>query len=333
VFVERSADATFCHLTGWQRTVERTWGHEPRHLIATAGDQIEAVLPLFRVRSMLFGSMLVSTPNAVYGGIAGASPAARAALANAAARLARELQVDFLELRDCYQGAAESAADLRWHSKELYVSFEKDLVADEEQLLRSFPSDLRRMIRVGIKNELQATFGGVELLDDLYRVYATSLRNLGTPAFPKRLLKNFLAEFPKAADILLVTKDGRVAAGVLNFYFRGTVMPYYGGSYPEFLKTGVNNFMYWELMRHAVARGCTKFDFGRSKIGTGAFAFKRGWRMTERPLPYRTLLVKATKLPNLNPTESKYQSAIELWKRLPVPVANTVGPLIVRGLP
>jgi FemAB-related protein (PEP-CTERM system-associated) len=189
------------------------------------------------------------------------------------------------------------------------------------------------MIRVGIKNELQATFGGVELLDDLYRVYATSLRNLGTPAFPKRLLKNFLAEFPKAADILLVTKDGRVAAGVLNFYFRGTVMPYYGGSYPEFLKTGVNNFMYWELMRHAVARGCTKFDFGRSKIGTGAFAFKRGWRMTERPLPYRTLLVKATKLPNLNPTESKYQSAIELWKRLPVPVANTVGPLIVRGLP
>jgi FemAB-related protein (PEP-CTERM system-associated) len=332
-FVTRCDDATFCHLTGWQRVVERTWGHDPHHLMALDETGVQAVLPLFHVRSALFGSMLVSTPNAVYGGVAGYSTAARSLLTDAAARLARELNVDFLELRDSHMGPGESSQRLKWHSKDLYVTFEKELVGNEEQVLKTFPSDLRRMIRVGAKSGLTTKIGGLELLDDLYRVYTQSLRNLGTPAFPRRLLAEFLQEFPRTSNILLVMQGDTVAAGVLSFYFRRTVLPYYGGSYPEFLKCGVNNFMYWELMRHAMARGCTRFDFGRSKVGTGAFAFKKGWRMTERRLPYRYLLVKATQVPNLNPTESKYQPVIQLWKRLPVSVANTLGPLIVRGLP
>src|SRR5581483_10794054 len=100
----------------------------------------------------------------------------------------------------------------------------------EEALMKTFPRDLRTMIRKGIKNNLTAEVGREELLDEFYDVYATSVRNLGTPVFPKKLFAGFLREFPRDSDILLVRQGGRVAGGVLSFYFRGCVLPYYGGA-------------------------------------------------------------------------------------------------------
>jgi hypothetical protein len=127
--------------------------------------------------------------------------------------------------------------------------------------------------------------------------------------------------------------QGRVASAVLNFYFRGAVLPYYAGAYAEFYRGGVNNLMYWQLMRHAAGRGCSRFDFGRSKLGTGAHAFKRGWRMQERALPYRYFLVRARDVPNLNPTNPRFDLFIRAWKRLPLGVTTSLGPLVVRHLP
>lgn len=326
---QRSPAATFCHLRGWARVVERTWRHQSYCLLAERGGQLVGLLPLFHVRSPLFGTKLISTPNAVYGGAVADDEAAQEALIEAAQQLAIDLRVDYLELRDTGAQDLESAAP----EQHLYVNFTHPLTTDEEALLQTFPRDLRRMIRQGAKHGLTAEVGRAELLDDFYEVYATSVRNLGTPVFPKRLFAEFLREFPDASDILLVRQNKQVAGAVLSFYFRDTVLPYYGGAYPEFYRTGVNNFMYWELMRHAAARGYTRFDFGRSKRGTGAYEFKRGWRMSEHPLPYQYFLVRAKEKPDLNPLNPKFKPLIAAWKRLPLGVTKLVGPRLVKHLP
>jgi FemAB-related protein (PEP-CTERM system-associated) len=331
-YARRAPAATFCHLFGWARVIERVWGHRPCHLYAERAGAITGVLPLFHVRSRLFGSMLVSTPNAVYGGVAADDAETRAALIAAAKEAATQLQVDYLELRHS-RASSEAVEDPELQRKNLYVAFEHSITADEEALMRSFPRDLRRMIRQGPKHHLAAETGRAELLDEFYEVYATSLRNLGTPVFPKRLFAEFLREFPDASDIVLVRQGAQVAGAVLSFYFRDMVMPYYAGAYPEFYRAGINNFMYWELMRHAAARGCLRFDFGRSKLGTGACAFKRGWGMTERPLPYQYFLVRARHLPDLSPANPKFGLMIKLWQRLPLGVTKLIGPRIVRHLP
>ncbi|HZS05718.1 MAG TPA: FemAB family XrtA/PEP-CTERM system-associated protein [Blastocatellia bacterium] len=336
-YVHRHPLGTFCHLSGWSRVIERTWHHRPRHLYAERGGRITGVLPLFHVSSRLFGSMLVSTPNAVYGGALARDPESRRALLDEAKELARQLNVDYLELRDMQETAAENSEgnseDSEFRRKDLYVTFEHPITTDEEALMKTFPRDLRTMIRKGIKNNLTAEVGREELLDEFYDVYATSVRNLGTPVFPKKLFAGFLREFPRDSDILLVRQGGRVAGGVLSFYFRGCVLPYYGGAYPEFYRTGVNNFMYWELMRAAAARGSTSFDFGRSKLGTGAYEFKRGWGMTARPLPYKFFLVRSRELPNLNPMNPKFELMINIWKKLPLGLTKLLGPMIVKNLP
>jgi sugar transferase (PEP-CTERM/EpsH1 system associated)/FemAB-related protein (PEP-CTERM system-associated) len=329
-YVERSATATFCHQAGWARVVERTWRHEAHHLFARRGGQLVGLLPLFLVRSRLFGTSLVSSPNAVYGGAVADDTAARTALIDEAKSLARRLQVDCLVLRDHLEDAA---ADRELKRRELYVTFDHPIATDPDELARSFPRDVRRMCRQGAGHGLKAVVGREELLDEFYDVYAASVRNLGTPVFPKRLFANFLAEFPVASDILLVRKASRVAGGVLSFYFRDTVMPYYGGAHRDFYRTGVNNFMYWELMRSAASRGYSRFDFGRSKLRTGAYAFKRGWGMKERPLPYSYYLVRATAIPEVNPSNPRLEPLIRAWKQMPLPVTKLVGPLLARGLP
>ncbi len=330
-FVQGSSNGTFCHLTGWNKVIERVWNHPPHHLIAEDNDTIRGVLPLFHVKSRVFGSMLVSTPNGVYGGIVADEAKARHALLVEAKKLAATLQVDFLELRNAF--AADEANDTELHRKDLYFAFEHPLTADEDALMKSFPRDVRTMIRKGGKNDLTSQLGREELLDEFYEVYATSVHNLGTPVFPKRLFAEFLREFPAHSDILLIRQGDKVAGGVLSFYFRDTVMPYYGGAYVEFYRAGINNFMYWELMRSAAARGFTRFDFGRSKVGTGAYEFKRGWGMQMNALPYQFYLVRAKEMPNLNPTNPKFELMINAWKRLPLGVTKIIGPRIVKYLP
>jgi len=335
-FVMRSPAATFCHLSGWQRVVERTWGYRQQSLYAERDGQLVGVLPLFHIRGRWFGpllgSMLLSTPNAVYGGVAAADEEAHQALVVSAQSLAAGLKVDYLELRDAGLNGREGAG-AGSRRRDLYVTFERPLATGEDELRGSFPRDVRRMIRQGEKHGLRAQFGRGELLDEFYDVYAASVRRLGTPVFPQKLFANFLHEFPAASDILLIRLDRQVAGAVLSFYFRDVVMPYYGGAHREFHPAGVNNFMYWELMRQGAGRGFTRFDFGRSMLGTGACEFKRGWRMTERPLPYRFFPIRANEVPDLNPTNPKFRLMIEVWKRLPLGVTKLLGPKIVRNFP
>ncbi len=330
-FVHQAAAATFCHWSGWGRVIERVWKHTPNHLVAERAGEIIGVLPLFHVKSRLFGSMLVSTPNAVYGGAVATDDNVHRALLDEAKKIATHLQVDYLELRDAVENSAIQDSEL--HRKDLYFTFTHPISTDEDAMMKSFPRDVRTMIRKGLKNELTAQLGREELLDEFYDVYATSVRNLGTPVFPKRLFAEFLREFPNSSDILLIRQNEKVAGGVMSFYHRDTVLPYYGGAYVEFYRAGINNFMYWALMQSAAARGCMQFDFGRSKTGTGAYEFKRGWGMEVKPLSYQFYLVRAQEMPNLNPTNPKFELMINVWKRLPLGITKLVGPKIVRNLP
>ncbi|MGH9940611.1 MAG: FemAB family XrtA/PEP-CTERM system-associated protein [Blastocatellia bacterium] len=333
-FVRHAAGATFCHLSGWMRVVERVWRHQSHSIYAEKDNRVVGVLPLFHVANSpfgaQFGSRLVSTPNAVYGGVVADDEDVRAELIEAAKSLAESLGVDYLELRDLRESPLTAFGFRR---QELYVAFDHPIAPDEDALMKSFPRDVRRMIRQGLKHGLSSQLGREELLDDFYDVYAASVRRLGTPVFPKRLFAGFLREFADASDILVIRRAGRVAGALMSFYFRGAVAPYYGGAYPEFHVAGVNNFMYWELMRSAARRGYSRFDFGRSKHGSGSYEFKRGWGMAETPLPYNFLLVRADRMPNLNPMNPKFKLLIETWKRLPLGFTKLIGPMIVKYLP
>ena len=213
---------------------------------------------------------------------------------------------------------------------DLYVGFSKEIDADPENNLLAIPRKQRAMVRKGIKAGLESRIDTDAAT--AHRIYAVSVRNLGTPVFPRSLFDNLLDVFGDAVDIVTITNDGTAVASVMNFYFRDQVLPYYGGGTAQARTLAANDFMYWEVMRRACERGLRIFDFGRSKIGTGAFSFKKNWGFAPEPWTYEYKLRRIDDIPDINPLNPKYRLFINAWKRLPVPIANIVGPMIVRGL-
>jgi FemAB-related protein (PEP-CTERM system-associated) len=324
VFVEQCPEASFFHKAGWKEVVERAFGHPTHYLYAEESGRIVGVLPLGHVKSLLFGNALISNPFCVYGGVAAESEEARVALEESAVRLARESAVDYLEFRNRF------ARPTQRPTKSLYVTFRKDLDPDPEKNLAAIPRKQRAMVRKGIAAGLVGVIDpGV---DRLYEAYAESVRNLGTPVFPKAYFALLKEVFGEACEVLTVEHEGKAVAAVMNFYFRDEVLPYYGGGTEQARDLKANDFMYWEVMRRAVEKGVRVFDYGRSKEGTGSYRFKTHWGFEPEPLHYEYELVKATAMPDINPLNPKYRLFVAAWQHLPLPVSKLIGPWISRNL-
>jgi FemAB-related protein (PEP-CTERM system-associated) len=324
-FVETSPEATFFHRARWKTIIEQIFGHPTYYLYAEARGQIEGILPLAEVKSLLFGHALVSLPFCAYGGIVAESGRARAALDQAAQTLASQLGVGHLEYRHLQPLHSE------WERSDLYVTFRKEIDPELERNLLNIPRKQRAMVRKGINAGLKSEVD--DTVDRFYVAFSTNVHRLGTPAFSKRYFESLKNTFGDDCEILTITKDGRVTSSVMSFYFREEVLPYYAGDTDSSHEiAGNNDFKYWELMRRACERGCRVFDYGRSKRGTGSFAFKSNWGFNAQPLYYEYKLFRSKGVPANNPLNPKYQLFIKLWRKMPLSLANRLGPYLVKNL-
>lgn len=325
-FVLNSTTGTHFHLYGWKAVIESILGRRCIYLVAKRGAEMTGVFPISVVRSRVFGDCLVSLPLAVYGGICTEDRESYFQLLEAGSRIAARLGVKYLEMRNRTEPFATSLP-----GRDLYVTFTQDLSPGPEKLMQGLPRDTRYMIRKSEKAGLEWT---EDLnLDEFYQLYARNVHRLGTPVFPMQLFRRLLDEFDSGCRIWGVRKQKKAVAGVLCFYFKKEVIPYYSGSLPEYFRDSPNNFMYWKLMLQGWRDGYRSFDFGRSKRGTGACQFKSSWNMRVQELPYRYKLVRAKEVPRMSPVDGKFRTAVSCWKRLPFPLATALGPKLVKSIP
>lgn len=322
-FVAAHAQAGMFHLFGWRQVLGRGLGHHTHYLIAEQDGAVAGVLPLVRVRSLLFGDSLSSLAFCTHAGPLTLDDATRTALEEAALARARALGVGALEYR-----LLEASGRVR-PTKDLYATFSKAIAPDEEANMQAIRSKQRNIVRKGIKNGLICRPDGIERF---YRVYAESVRNLGTPVFPRRLFTAIAETFPEHVEVVTAELDGTAVSSAMNFYFRHSVCPYYWGGTLAARDLKGNDFLAWSILCRAAERGCTLFDFGRSKRGTGAWQWKENLGFEPQPLHYEYELVRDTAVPEVNPLNPKYRYFVEGWKRLPLPVATTIGPWLSRYL-
>jgi FemAB-related protein (PEP-CTERM system-associated) len=326
-FVRADRTATLFHRPQWSRAVARGTGQRAHYLIAEQGGDVRGVLPLTEIRSRLFGNALVSAGFATGGGILAENGEIAEALAEASWALAESLGCPSVELRGGPRPHGWQA------SQGVYANFARNLPADEEALLASIPKRQRREVCRALNLGLETSAGSDRRHRDAhFRVYAESVRNLGTPVFPQSLFEAALDEYQEAADIVVVWKDGRPLAALLNFYPGGTCQPFWGGGTRAARHWRANDLIYYEVMRRAILRGCTRADFGRSKVGTGPHARKKIWGFEESPLVYAHRTADGGKPREVNPLNPKYRLQVAAWQRLPLWLANRVGPVIARGL-
>ncbi len=322
-FLAQMPQATFFHQAAWRQVLRDSFGHSTYYLYAEEDGEIAGVLPLGHIDSRLFANALISTPFCVYGGAVAKDASVKAALEQAATAKAEELGVDYLELRQLQPSGKRPV-------KDLYVTFRRALDPDPEANLKAVPRKQRAMIRKGIKAGLVSVIE--DEVDRFYEIYAESVRNLGTPVFPRRYFQTLKETFADRCEILVVEHQGKPVAGVMSFYFRDQVLPYYGGGTSAARRLYANDFMYWEVMRRAVERGVRVFDYGRSKKGTGSYRFKTHWGFKPEPLYYEYELIRAETMPDINPLNPKYQLFIKVWRKLPLPLSKWIGPWLARSL-
>ena len=324
-FVMACPQATFFHRAGWQAIIGDVFRHPCYLLYAEVDGSIQGVLPLCHVNSWLFGNSLTGLAFTVYGGVAALSPQAADALEQEAQQLAQRLGVSHLELRNVQPRHPD------WPTQDLYVAFRKEILAKEEDNMLAIPRKQRAMVRKGIKNNLKSEIDSTA--DRFFALFADNVHRHGTPAMPRKYFQALMAEFGADCEVLtVVAPDGKPLSSVLSFYFRDEVLPYYAGDDEAARDLAANDFKYWELMRRACARGLKVFDYGRSKQGTGPYAFKKNWGFEPTPLYYEYRLYKRDSIPQNNPSNAKYRLLIETWRRMPLGLANWLGPFIVRNL-
>ncbi len=327
-FAQESPEATLFHCQGWRRSVERVFRHRPHYFIAEREGQVSGILPLFEVHSPFTGRNLVSVPYGVYGGPAAADADSRLALLEAGQELARERRVGFMELRQIER------LPLAWPVHDLYVTFIRDLPEKPEDCASILPRKARQATNKARRNEdLSFVRKGPEALDEFHDLFARNKRQLGSPPYPKSFFARLLEEFEDAALYCVMYQKRQMVAGVMTFFFRDLVMPYFSGGLQAYRALQINNYMYYMLMEEGVREGYRRFDFGRSRRDTGPAEFKVNQGFTPTPLNYQYCFVGAAEIPSFNPSNPRLELPRRIWTRLPLWVTKLAGSVVTRYLP
>ena len=327
-YVRTSPHASFYHRAEWRSINERCFGHQTAYLAAVEDERIVGVLPLVRLKSMLFGNIACSLPFVNYGGPSGDTPEIEDQLMQAASKVGDEWRVDYVEIRNRHQ----LVSDLP--SSDHKVSLTVDLNPNSEALFNAFAGDHRREIRKGLKNGYVAKFGGSDLIDDFYMVMSQSWRDMGTPIFAKTYIQEICAAFPTDIRICVVyDQNGAPAATAFDGLHGSTVEGMWLGILGEHKRRGVGYVLYWELIKHACESGFARHHLGRSTANSGPEQFKKKWNARTTQLYWYYLLRKQRVLPQVNVDNPKYQLIIAAWRKLPVGLTNRLGPMISRSIP
>ena len=323
-YVGGHGDGTFLQLSGWRSVYEQFDWIRPRHLMAYRDDNLVGVMPIASVTWGVGSKALVSTPFCVTGGALADDAETRFALEAHAIELGRASRHQFLELR-CITEISDDS-----HAVRRYANFCRTLGSSEEENLNQIPRKQRAMIRKGEAVGLR--FVKEIDIDSFLPLYQRSMRFLGTPCYPNSLFRALLSRFNHNVRISGVEHEGQLVAAVLNFYYRGRVMPYYSGALPVARKLKAYDYLYWQILCDAFEAGARQFDFGRSLIGSGAYAFKKNWGFEPEPLHYRVISLEDKKIRSLDPDSRVNQLARRCWTRIPLPIANAIGPILSRRL-
>ena len=326
-YVAAHPQSSFYHVAGWRDVITRVFGRETYYVAALGDDsQLHGVLPLVRLRSMLFGDFLVSMPYLNYGGLLTDNHAATELLVTFTRALSDKLGVRHVELRH-----TENLLDLPARTDRICMQL--DLPADQDTLWQQLGSKIRAQIKRPQREGAQAVTGGSELVDSFYPIFARKYRQLGVPVYPKRWFTAVLETFPDNASVTLVTLAGEPVAASIVINYRDSAEVAWAASVREADRLGANMFLYWTMLENAVVHGKKFFDFGRTSEGSGTYRFKKQWGTRPVPLYWHYILGTATDMPRLSLDNPKYERAAAVWRRLPLWATNVIGPRLVRNLP
>jgi FemAB-related protein (PEP-CTERM system-associated) len=326
-FVEAAEHSSVFHLSGWKKVMEETYGLRTHFLCAKEGDCVVGVLPLLQVRSRLSGYFFTSLP----GGICALDESAAQALLDHTVKMVKNGKARYLILRDSYR---------KWDLPELVTSedhctFMIKISCDANQMWKRIDRRVRQHTRHAIESDLQVVIGP-DYLEKFYGTYSLFMREMGTPTLGPQFFQNIWKEFPRNFANIMVFRGQQVLGGIIAAFFKDTIYNIWWGMLPEFYKLRSCHILYWELLKHGCENGYQWMDLGRSEVNSGTYTFKTRWPVESRPLFMQFFLNGINRPPavgNQRAKELQYRLFVTIWKRLPAPLVEAIGPQLRKWMP
>jgi serine/alanine adding enzyme len=313
-------------LSGWTLVAKAAFGHEAFFVEARATTGVlRGVLPLVRQKSLIFGDFVTSIPFFNYGGALGDSDEIACLLMDYARDLVSGLGCSYIEFRDAVPRGGD------WLVRTDKVAMILDLPADAAELSQRLSSKLKSQIKRAERESVSVQSGGGELLADFYDVFCRNMRDLGTPVYPRRFFEEVLTRFPSECALIVVRRAMQPAAAGFLVCAAGRAEIPWAACRDDAKAAGFNMRLYWEALTAAISRGCTEFDFGRSTVDSGTYRFKKQWGAQPRQLYWHRWQREAVS--SLASEGRLMRCGVFLWQRLPLRIANALGPLLSPSLP
>lgn len=326
-YVASCSAAASYHRWGWGDLISEQFGLRQFNLLARRGEAVCGVLPLFAQRHPLGGTYFTSLPFLNYAGILADDAGAVQALVEAARNRVAAERALYAEFRH----PPGTACDLPISTAKVRAVLA--LPPGPDELWRSFPAKLRSQVRRPQKEGMVTLTGTDQLLGDFYEVLSRKWRELGSPIYRSSFFEAVLHRFPGESVIVAVQHGGEVVgAGWLHFYGPRCEIVW-AGTRREFDRLSPNMLLYWSAMQHAIARGSTLFDFGRSTRDAGTHRFKTQWGAQTEDLPWHYVAGRAA-VPPAGLTEGVAARLFRsVWRRLPLPITVALGHHVAKRLP
>ena len=338
-YVLKHPNSNLYQLSGWKNVIEESYGHSTYYLIAihSSKNYVAGVLPMVHLKHFLFGNSLISIPFFDMGGILSDDEIISKALLSEALNIGRKLGVNEVELRHThYFNSLKKNINLESDFIKLKTDKVRMLIElpdSSEKLMKSFKSKLRSQIKKPIKEGLKYEIGGIELLNDFYKVFLINMRDLGSPVHSRTLLKHVLQKFSDTTRIVLVKKEGIPLAGSIITGFKNTLENPWASSLRKYSRLSPNMLLYWAMLEYACDHGFKYFDFGRSTPKEGTYRFKKQWGAEPVPLHWQYFSLNKNFDTNTgNSEKTKFNKAIQYWQKLPVFVTKFLGPMIRKNI-
>ncbi len=328
-YVESNQSASVYHLLEWKNVIEDVFGHETYYFYAIDDSGlVKGVLPLVRLNSLIFGNFMVSLPYFNYGGVLAETKAIESQLFSEATALGKKLEAKHILFRQQKEMSFDYPCNLD------KVSLTLALPDSAEALSKQFKAKLRSQIKRPLREGIKIHSGGEELLTDFYKVFSVNMRDLGTPVYSRSFFKEIFRVFPDKCHIV-VAKINEIPVGASFIIgYKGMMEVPWASTLRQYNSIGANMFLYSEMLKFCIEKGYKTFDFGRSSVDSGTLRFKKQWgTLTTRQLYWYSWTDEGSEVENISPNNPKYQIAIKVWQKMPLIMANFLGPMIVKNIP
>ena len=330
-YLQRHPKASIYHTLEWQQVLQQSYRYPCKCIICHDNNRLAGVLPLAQLRNFKGQKKIVGLPFSHFVEPLYDRPEILDALIGYSQTVAIQQKVAYLEIKSQFRSRPG------WSRSSRYLISELDLRQDLAMIKKGLKSSVRRNIKKAAANNIVVrSCNHGDAIDRFYELMVETRQRQGSLPYSRRFFHNLFQYLAPAQRTLFLAYGGTKAIAGLIMLCHGKRAVYaYGASTSDrrLLQLRPNDLLFWRSIQKMQQERFGVYDFGITPTGhSSLLRFKSQWGTENRNLFYSYFLCKSKMVPHIDRQGAVAAMASNVFRKLPRPVLQVVGPILLRSL-